>query len=213
MCPFRNAVFGGFFLLAANVAGQAESKPSATTLHDAKSSSQEERFPASPAGSGEANPDELLSLELEEARSTVRSLADRNEKLLKEKLDLQTQVASLSSSLALLQAELDRQRAQRDADSMGPPLSVGLEDGRTLFDARVADANDRLHMIVLDVGRQHGVRHGTAFSVVRGGIQIGRVRVLDVRDTVSGAWVEETLAENFPQKGDRLILWNEKESP
>lgn len=150
---------------------------------------------------------------MEEARDAVRLLADRNEKLLKEKLDLQTQVASLSSSLALLQAELDRQLAQRDADGMGPPLPVGLEDGRTLFDARVADASDRLRMIILDVGRLHGVRHGSAFSVVRDGLQVSRVRVLDVRDAVSGAVIEEAFAGGPPQKGDRLVLWNEKESP
>ncbi|MFO1489690.1 MAG: hypothetical protein U1F77_08665 [Kiritimatiellia bacterium] len=154
-----------------------------------------------------------MRLELEEARDAVRLLADRNERLLKEKLDLQAQVASVSSSLALLQAELDRQLAQRDADGVGPPLPVGLEDGRTLFDARVADASKDLRMIILDVGRLQGVRHGTAFSVVRGGIQAARVRVLDVRDAVSGAVIEEVFAGGPPQKGDRLVLWNEKESP
>ena len=96
---------------------------------------------------------------------------------------------------------------------MGPPLPVGLEDGRTLFDARVADASDGLRMIILDVGRLHGVRHGSAFSVVRDGRQVARVRVLDVRDAVSGAVIEEAFAGGPPKKGDRLVLWNEKESP
>lgn len=212
-CPFRNAVPGWLALLALVLplgepaAGQASTPPRVAPAAAAGVP------PAPPAGSGEANPDESLRLELEEARDAVRLLADRNERLLKEKLDLQAQVASVSSSLALLQAELDRQLAQRDADGVGPPLPVGLEDGRTLFDARVADASKDLRMIILDVGRLQGVRHGTAFSVVRGGIQAARVRVLDVRDAVSGAVIEEVFAGGPPQKGDRLVLWNEKESP
>jgi hypothetical protein len=80
---------------------------------------------------------------------------------------------------------------------------------RNLLDGRVADASGDLSLVALDIGREHGVKAGMQFSLVRDGAWLARVRVLDVRARVSGAVVEEVKTGESPRAGDRLMIWKE----
>lgn len=148
-------------------------------------------------------------LDAEEARLTVTRLVETNKKLVQENLELKKRITIVSDSFASAQAELDLKRAEMDGGALGPPLPVATRAPRNLNDGRVADANPELALVALDLGREHGVKAGMKFSLVRDGAWVGRVRVLDVRARVSGALVEETKPGESPKAGDRLMIWKE----
>jgi hypothetical protein len=159
--------------------------------------------PTAPAG------EEDWKLDAEEARLTLSRLAEKNRKLVQENLELKKRITIVSDSFASAQAELDLHRADRGGSALGSPLPVATRVPRNLNDGRVADANLDLALVALDVGREHGAKAGMQFSLVRDGVWIGRVRVLDVRAKVSGALVEETKPGESPKAGDRLMIWKE----
>lgn len=68
--------------------------------------------------------------------------------------------------------------------------------------ATVMDVNDRLRVVVLNVGQQAGARVGMPFLVWRGDRLLGRVRVVEVRRQVSGAVIEEVEQGVTPAAGD-----------
>lgn len=160
-------------------------------------------------GDGASPGGEDWRLDAEEARLTITRLAEANQKLVQENLELKKRITIVSDSFASVQAELDTRRADADGGALGSPLLVATRAPRNLNDGRVADANPELALVALDIGREHGVKAGTLFSLVRDGAWIGRVRVLDVRAKVSGALVEETKPGESPKAGDRLMIWKE----
>jgi hypothetical protein len=75
----------------------------------------------------------------------------------------------------------------------------------TLQEAMVVDVRDELSLIVANVGEKHGVKIGMPFQVWRDGRKVGEVRVVDVRDRISGAVVQNLENNKNPVKaGDRL---------
>ena len=73
----------------------------------------------------------------------------------------------------------------------------------------VADVNRSLNMVVLAAGEAAGVKPGMRFAVMRDKRLVARVRASDVRETIAGAVVEELETNDFPEKGDRVIIWRE----
>lgn len=61
----------------------------------------------------------------------------------------------------------------------------------TLTDALVIAIKAELALVVINVGRLQGAQPGMPFTVLRKGQPIGRVRLVDVRDRISGAVIEE----------------------
>jgi hypothetical protein len=61
-----------------------------------------------------------------------------------------------------------------------------------LTGGRVVDVKPALALVVSDLGSRQGVKTGMPFQVWRGDRQIASVRVVDVRDSVSGAIVQNT---------------------
>lgn len=77
--------------------------------------------------------------------------------------------------------------------------------GATLTDASVVEVKQEFALVVANIGREAGVRTGMPFQVWRGNRRIGEVRVIDVRDRISGAIVQNLVSEEDPiQIGDRL---------
>jgi hypothetical protein len=72
----------------------------------------------------------------------------------------------------------------RAASGQGNP--AGLTGGR------VIDVKPDLALVVSDLGSRQGVKTGMPFQVWRGDKQVASVRVVDVRDAVSGAIVQST---------------------
>ena len=87
----------------------------------------------------------------------------------------------------------------RSASGQGNP--AGLTGGR------VIDVKPDLALVVSDLGSRQGVKTGMPFQVWRGDKQVASVRVVDVRDAVSGAIVQSTAANTESvHTGDTLRI-------
>ncbi len=82
------------------------------------------------------------------------------------------------------------------AEAVEPALSDGL----------IVDVRDDLGpLVVANLGDKQGVKIGMPFQVWRNGERIGNIRVVDVRDRISGAVVQNLESEKNPVKaGDSL---------
>jgi hypothetical protein len=76
-----------------------------------------------------------------------------------------------------------------------------------LTSGRVVDIKPDLALVVANLGSRQGVKTGMPFQVWRGQKQIASVRVVDVRDSVSGAIVQNTVTPaDTVRTGDTLII-------
>ena len=73
-----------------------------------------------------------------------------------------------------------------------------------LKDSIVVSVKDELALIVANVGLRHGVRLGMPFDVLRGDLVIGTIRIVDVRDKISGALVQNLSKDETIKVGDHL---------
>lgn len=81
----------------------------------------------------------------------------------------------------------------------------------TLTDAMVIAIKEDLALVVTNVGRTHGVRTGMPFRVTRGNAEVGTVRVIDVREKIAGAVVQDLRSDTDKiQVGDRLKVSAER---
>ena len=77
--------------------------------------------------------------------------------------------------------------------------------GPSLTDAAVVEVKPEFALVVANIGREAGVRTGMPFQAWRGNRRVGDVRVIDVRDRISGAIIQNLVSEEDPiQVGDRL---------
>jgi hypothetical protein len=77
--------------------------------------------------------------------------------------------------------------------------------GPTLTDASVVEVKPEFALVVANIGRTAGVKVGMPFQVWRDNRRVGDVRVIDVRDRISGAVVQNLVSEEDSIKtGDRL---------
>jgi cell shape-determining protein MreC len=75
----------------------------------------------------------------------------------------------------------------------------------TLEDAMVISIKDEWALVVANVGSRHGVKMGMPFKVIRGDTEIGLVRVVNVRENISGAVIQNLSSEKEKIKvGDLL---------
>lgn len=75
----------------------------------------------------------------------------------------------------------------------------------TLEDGMVVDVKDELSLVVGNIGARQGVKIGMPFQVWRDNRRIGLVRVVDVRDRITGAVIQNLVSEKETiQVGDRL---------
>lgn len=92
--------------------------------------------------------------------------------------------------------------------TLGKPsatVAEGTAAQATLTDAMVISIKDELSLIVTNVGSQHGVKVGMPFQVIRADREVGTVRIVDVREKIAGAVVQNLSSEKDRiQVGDRL---------
>lgn len=75
----------------------------------------------------------------------------------------------------------------------------------TLTDAMVISVKEEFRLVVANVGRKHGLRVGMPLEIIRGDAVIGHALVVDVREKISGAVVQDLSSEKETVKvGDRL---------
>ncbi len=113
-------------------------------------------------------------------------------------------IAKTRTSQAEARASLETQlRAASRLMQVGD--NEPTQGGPTLTDASVVEIKPEFALVVANIGREKGVRLGMPFQVWRGNRRIGDVRVIDVRDRISGAVTQNLVSEDNPiQVGDRL---------
>ena len=75
---------------------------------------------------------------------------------------------------------------------------------------RIIDVNKELQLVVMNLGRANGVAIGMPFLVMQSDTVIARVKVVDVREKISGALIERTEKSAHIGVGDRVKLNTEK---
>jgi len=95
---------------------------------------------------------------------------------------------------------------RKTSEVLGAPdaaTAEGIE--ATLTDGMVVDVQDKLSLVVGNIGSKQKVRIGMPFQVWRNNKIIGEVRVVDVRERFCGAIIQSLESENETVKtGDRL---------
>jgi len=90
----------------------------------------------------------------------------------------------------------------------GSPNSSQSGGGNADLDnGMVISIKEELSLIVANVGNRQGVKVGMPFRVIRNGSEVGVVRVVDVREKISGAVIQSLDSEkNKIKVGDRLMV-------
>jgi hypothetical protein len=84
-----------------------------------------------------------------------------------------------------------------------PPWRDAKEPQASLMDASVLSVKDEWSFVVANIGEQHGVKIGMPLRVMRGDQKIATLRVVDVRQRICGAVIEDSGKEKT-KVGDRL---------
>jgi len=104
---------------------------------------------------------------------------------------------------ARMSVEAELRKTSEVLGSPGASRTTSIE--ATLADGMVVDTKDDLSLVVANIGAKHGVKVGMPFQVIRDNRRIGSVRVVDVRDRICGAVIQNLESEKDTVKnGDRL---------
>jgi Flp pilus assembly secretin CpaC len=122
---------------------------------------------------------------------------------------LKGQIKGLREALVSSKVEIDQlkvrlqKRDSEEAESAGN----GLAKSATVKDKEylILDVNEDLGMVILNGGRQDGVRPGVMFDVLSKDRVMTRVRVVDVRAAISGAVIQD-MDRELPKVQDRAIF-------
>jgi cell shape-determining protein MreC len=77
----------------------------------------------------------------------------------------------------------------------------------TITDGMTISVKEELSLIVINLGSKQGVKIGMPFRVLRGENVIGNVQVVDVREKIAAAIIQNLSSEREPMKvGDRLVV-------
>jgi hypothetical protein len=104
---------------------------------------------------------------------------------------------------ARMAVEAELRKAGEILGSPNAPKAESME--ATLTDGMIVDIKEDLSLVIGNIGARHGVKTGMPFQVWRDGRRIGTVRVVDARDRICGAIIQNLESEKVPVKtGDRL---------
>lgn len=138
--------------------------------------------------------------DLELARAEVRKLADQTAALSEAALRFSKSVTGASAAARLdLEAQL---RSANDLLSAAPASAPNATPAPAgLFGGSIISLKDEFALIVLNLGRQQGLRVGMPVKVVRDDRIVARALVVDVREKLSGAILQDQLPS-----GTRLFV-------
>lgn len=74
-----------------------------------------------------------------------------------------------------------------------------------LSNGRIIDVQENLELVVANIGSKSGVKLGMTFSILRNGKKIATAFVIDLRENISGATIQNLTSENIQvENGDIL---------
>lgn len=178
-----------------------------TEVFRRKSDDLNERIEA--LGLSSSKGDDALRTRLLAAVRDLRLLQKENDEA-KERLTALTEsvMTLLKTSEGInAKARLRVEENLRAANALIGRSSSGQGNPAGLTGGRVIDVKPDLALVVSDLGSRQGVKTGMPFQVWRGDKQVASVRVVDVRDAVSGAIVQSTAANTESVRtGDTLRI-------
>jgi hypothetical protein len=101
------------------------------------------------------------------------------------------------------QARMDVEAQLRSTNELATKSTTTQPAQPSLMDGSVISVKDEWSFVVGNVGEQHGVKIGMAMRVMRGEQKIATLRVIDVRQRICGAVIEDSGKEKI-KVGDRL---------
>lgn len=134
-------------------------------------------------------------------------------RLVKENLELQAEIAGLRSERDGLLARLAGEQYASDRlqvvyERLPDATQERMDVAPTGW--RVVDANRDLGLVALSAGSMDGLRSGLPLAVVRDGVVVARVKIVEVRERVAAARIEALADARFPQEGDRAVVWRSR---
>ena len=104
-------------------------------------------------------------------------------------------------------ARLQVEEELRSASQILRGKKSSPSDGPGLTSGSVVDVKPDLSLVVANLGSRQGVKTGMPFQVWRGDKQVASVRVVDVREAISGAIVQNTTTpSDSVRAGDTLRI-------
>lgn len=144
-------------------------------------------------------------LAAESSRNQVRELEDEVARVRKQAQDAVSRAKALEAQVEVLSDATVEAAGSSEMPRPVASVADGVSD-RVLTSVRVVDSNEELNYVVLDAGTQDGVRPGMIFHVMDGDTVAAKLRTMDVRDSLSGAAVDELVSGAFPTENDRAVL-------
>lgn len=168
------------------------------------------RLEALGVGAASGN-DSALEQRLLQAVSNFRLAEDQRQKLAQAAVGLNEAIiaylATATSPDPAARLRLEAQvRTVNEAMGEAPATAVEAAPAlATLTDGQIISIKEELALIVANVGARQGVKVGMPFQIVRGEQIIGSVRIVDVREKVAGAVIQNLSSEKDKVRvGDRL---------
>lgn len=145
------------------------------------------------------------------AVSDLRVISEEKKKL-SEAIVRLSEAAALYAKTATSAAPETRLALEAEIRNANLALGVASQNAveatpvpSTISDGQAISVKDDLALVVMNLGSRHGVKVGMPFQVIRGDRLIGNVRVVDVREKIAGAVIQNLSSEKDRiQVGDRL---------
>jgi len=146
-----------------------------------------------------------LEQRLLSAVSDLRLLRKEREKYRDQMLGLSEAIVHLLKTStggdALARMEVEAQL--RSSSELAVKAQDSSEETASLMDARVVSVKEEWSLVVGNIGERHGVKMGMPLRVMRADKLIATLRVVDVRQRICGAVIQEMGSEKI-KVGDRL---------
>ncbi|MEY2488810.1 MAG: hypothetical protein QOC70_752 [Verrucomicrobiota bacterium] len=133
----------------------------------------------------------LMQIEREKYRDQMLGLSEAILHLLK----------TSTGGDALARMEVEAQL--RSSSELATKAQSSPEETGTLMDGRVISVKEEWSLVVGNIGEKQGVKMGMPMRVMRGDKMVATLRVVDVRQRICGAVVQEMGSEKI-KVGDRL---------
>jgi len=76
----------------------------------------------------------------------------------------------------------------------------------SLTDARISDVNTQLNAIILNVGKNQGVKEGMPFLIYQENQAVGTAKIVLARDMISAALIQDLKPNTVVKVGDRVAV-------
>jgi len=100
-------------------------------------------------------------------------------------------------------ARMEVEAQLRSSNELATKVRDSSEETATLMDGRVISVKEEWSLVVCNIGEKQGVRMGMPLRVMRGDKVVGTLRVVDVRQRICGAVIQEMDSGKI-KVGDRL---------